>query len=92
MFVPDQISRVQFGHHTIKPDADQLIYIYDQWIASLDEVAEIPGIRPKFILNFAPKSGAAVAKRNGVGNTFGLDDKQSYICKTDPFKTSNLVI
>ncbi|KAK7222169.1 hypothetical protein V2G26_010172 [Clonostachys chloroleuca] len=79
MVTPNQMFRVQFGHHTMEPDADQLIYIYDQWKASIEEVAEIPRIWPTFILNFAPKSGAAVAKRNGVGNTFGLDDKQSYI-------------
>ncbi|CAG9997104.1 unnamed protein product [Clonostachys byssicola] len=79
METPNQMFRVQFGHHTIKPDADQLIYIYDQWIAAIEEVAEVPGIWPTFILNFAPKSGAAVAKRNGVGNTFGLNDDESHI-------------
>ena len=47
----------------------------------MDEIDEVPGVLPTFILNFAPKSGAAVGKNNGIGNTFGLDDEESYICK-----------
>ncbi|RSM01156.1 hypothetical protein CDV31_011465 [Fusarium ambrosium] len=79
METPNQMFRIQFGHHTIKPDAEQLIYIYDQWIAAIDEIVDVPGILPTFILNFAPKSAVTVSKRNGIGNTFGLNDDQSYI-------------
>ncbi|KAJ3468287.1 hypothetical protein MRS44_002352 [Fusarium solani] len=79
METPNQMFRIQFGHHTIKPNAEQLIYIYNQWIAAIDEIADVPGLLPTFILNFAPKSAVAVSKRNGVGNTFGLNDDRSYI-------------
>lgn len=48
---------------------------------AIEEIADVPGILPTFILNFAPKSAVTVSKRNGIGNTFGLNDDQSYICK-----------
>lgn len=54
--------------------------MYDQWIAAIDEIAEVPGLLPTFVMNFAPKSAVTVSKKNGVGNTFGLNDDQSYIC------------
>jgi hypothetical protein len=76
---PNQMFRIQFGHHTIKPDAEQLIYIYEEWLAAVQEIEEVPGLFPTLVLNLAPASAATVAKTNGVGNTFGIDDDQSYI-------------
>jgi hypothetical protein len=81
METPNQMFRIQFAHNTIKPDADQIIYMYEQWLAAIDEIKDVPGILPTFILNFAPKSAVTVSKKNGIGNTFGLDDHQSHICK-----------
>jgi hypothetical protein len=42
---------------------------------------DVPGLFPTFILNLAPRTAATVGKKNGIGNTFGLDDKEPYICK-----------
>ncbi|KAM0325420.1 hypothetical protein ACHAQA_007406 [Verticillium albo-atrum] len=76
---PNQMFRIQFGHHTIKPDADQILWMYQQWHEAVAEVADVEGILPTFILNLAPKTAAAVGKENGVGNALGLDCDESYI-------------
>ncbi|KAH7140949.1 FAD binding domain-containing protein [Dactylonectria macrodidyma] len=76
---PNQLFRVSFGHHTIKPDAARLTEIYNAWKEAITDVADVPGIRPTFIFNLVPRTAATVAKTNGIGNAFGLDDKQSYI-------------
>ncbi|KAF9872084.1 FAD binding domain-containing protein [Colletotrichum karsti] len=76
---PNQMFRVQFGHHTIKPDADRLYEIYESWVEAIQDVLDVEGLRPTYILNLVPKSALTVAKTNGVGNTFGLDDTESYI-------------
>ena len=63
-----RLCRVQFGHHVIKPDSDQIYYLYTQWKAAVDQIADVEGLYPTFVLNIAPKSAATVAKTNGVGN------------------------
>ncbi|KAH6974564.1 FAD binding domain-containing protein [Ilyonectria sp. MPI-CAGE-AT-0026] len=76
---PNQLFRISFGHHTIKPDAKRLVEIYNAWIDAIQDVADVPGIRPTLILNLVPRSAATVGKNNGIGNAFGLDNKQPYI-------------
>ncbi|KAF2219594.1 FAD binding domain-containing protein [Elsinoe ampelina] len=76
---PAQMFRIQFGHHTIRTDPDRLISIYNQWVEALQDIRDVPGLQPTFVLNPAPKSAARVAKKNGVGNVWGLDDKENYI-------------
>lgn len=80
-------TSVHYGHHTIKPDADRLYEIYQAWIEAIQDVADVEGIRPTLILNNSPASAMTVSKTNGIGNTFGLDDDQSYVCT---YLTSNL--
>jgi hypothetical protein len=41
----------------------------------------VEGLLPTFVLNLVAKSAATVAKNNGIGNTFGLDDSTPTICK-----------
>lgn len=64
----------------MKPNATRLYEIYQAWVEALQDVSDVEGLRPGFVLNLLPKTAAAVAKTNGVGNTFGLEDDQSYIC------------
>ena len=71
---------MQFAHKTIKPDADQLYSIYQAWKAAVDEISDVEGLYPTFVMNILPASALSVAKNNGIGNTWGLDDDQSYIC------------
>lgn len=63
-----------FGHHTIRPDAERLTEIYKQWRGAVKVIADVQGIRPSFVINLLPKTAATVAKNNGIGNIFGLDD------------------
>ncbi|KAB2570331.1 putative fad binding domain-containing protein [Lasiodiplodia theobromae] len=76
---PFQMFRNSAGHHAIKPDFDAIWDMYTQWKAAVDDIADVEGLYPTFVLNMAPKSAAAVAKTNGIGNTWGLDDDASYI-------------
>jgi hypothetical protein len=46
-------------------------------------VADVKGLFPTFVINLVPRTAATVAKTNGIGNTFGLDDDQSYICRLE---------
>jgi hypothetical protein len=47
----------------------------------VDEISDVEGLVPTFVMNVLPKSALSVAKNNGIGNTWGLDDDQSYIRK-----------
>lgn len=60
--------------------------MYTQWKAAVDDISDVEGLYPTFALNMAPKSAASVAKTNGIGNTWGLDDDESYICMHLPTK------
>jgi hypothetical protein len=46
----------------------------------VDEISDVEGLVPTFVMNILPASALSVAKNNGIGNTWGLDDDQSYIC------------
>jgi hypothetical protein len=63
----------------MKPDANQLYKIYRAWKAAVDEISDVEGLVPTFVMNVLPASALSVAKNNGIGNTWGLDDDQSYI-------------
>ncbi|KAH8890360.1 putative FAD-binding oxidoreductase [Thozetella sp. PMI_491] len=76
---PNQMFRVQFSHRTMKPDADQIYQFYNMWKDSVDELADVEGLYPTFVLNAAPASAAHVAQSNGVGNVWGLDDSENWL-------------
>jgi hypothetical protein len=65
----------------VKPDSDLLWNIYSAWKAAVDRISDVEGLCPAFVMNVLPKSALSVAKNNGIGNTWGLDDDQSWICK-----------
>ncbi|KAL1890785.1 hypothetical protein Sste5346_008110 [Sporothrix stenoceras] len=76
---PDQMFRVQFSHRTMKPDADQIIEYFQMWKNAVDEIADVEGLYPTFVLNAAPASAARVAQTNGVGNLWGLDASENWL-------------
>ncbi|KAH7127623.1 hypothetical protein EDB81DRAFT_846450 [Dactylonectria macrodidyma] len=76
---PLRMFRVQFAHKTIKPDGDQLYRIYQAWKTAVEDVSDVKGLYPTFVMNILPASAASVAKNNGVGNTWGHDDDQGVI-------------
>ena len=61
------------------PDIDQLKIIYATWKDAVDGIADVEGLYPTFVINTIPKSAATVGKTNGIGNVWGLDDKDSLI-------------
>lgn len=73
------VSSIQFAHQTMKPNATRLYEIYQSWVNALQDVSDVEGLRPGFVLNLLPKTAATVAKTNGVGNAFGLEDDQPYM-------------
>ncbi|KAH8894377.1 FAD-binding domain-containing protein [Thozetella sp. PMI_491] len=74
---PNQI--VMFSHKTMKLDADQIFQFFQIWKTCLEEIADVEGLFPSFVLNAAPASAAHVAKTNGIGNMWGLDDSENLI-------------
>ncbi|KAI0538640.1 FAD binding domain protein [Xylaria digitata] len=76
---PNQMFRIQFVHKTMKPDSNQLYTIYKAWKDAVDEISDVEGLYPTFVLNPLYASAATPAKTNGVGNVWGLSDDQSYI-------------
>ena len=65
----------------MRPDVDQLFSMYRIWKDAVDQIADVDGLYPIFVTNIAPASAATVAKTNGVGNTWGLDDSEPFICE-----------
>lgn len=61
------------------PDADQLYNIYKVWKDAVDDIADVEGLYPTFVLNTIPRSAATVGKTNGIGNVWGLDDTDSLL-------------
>ncbi|ETS74384.1 hypothetical protein PFICI_14250 [Pestalotiopsis fici W106-1] len=76
---PFQMFRIQFGHKTIKPDADQIYRIYEAWKAAVEDISDVEGLIPTLVLNTMASSAMSVAKNNGIGNVWGLDDKEPLI-------------
>jgi hypothetical protein len=63
----------------MRPDAKRLYEIYLAWKESVAEMSDVEGLHPTFVMNIMPKSSLSVAKNNGVGNVWGMDDTESYI-------------
>ncbi|KAJ5673433.1 hypothetical protein N7507_002560 [Penicillium longicatenatum] len=72
---PKQMFRVMFAHHSMAPDADVLYGMMQKWKESVDEIADVQGLYPTFVMNISPASAARVAQTNGIGNVWGLDDE-----------------
>lgn len=45
-------------------------------------LSDVKGFFSTFVMNILPKSALSIAKNNGVGNVWGLDDDETYICKS----------
>lgn len=72
---------VAFGVHSMIPDGPVLYQMWQMWKAAIAEVADVVGLYPTFVTNIDPKSANTIAKTNGIGNVWGRDDTQSYVCK-----------
>ncbi|KAI9369550.1 hypothetical protein BJX61DRAFT_549511 [Aspergillus egyptiacus] len=72
---PKQMFRIVFAHHTIKADTEALVAIYEAWRESLDAIADVQGLMPIFVPNIVSPSAVRVARSNGVGNVWGLEEE-----------------
>lgn len=59
----------------MKPDAKVLYSIYKAWKDSVDKIADIKGLYPTFVTNVISPSSIRVARTNGVGNVWGLEEE-----------------
>lgn len=66
----------------MKPDAKVLYSIYKAWKAAVDTISDVQGLYPTFVINYVTPSSARVAKTNGVGNVWGLEE-EPLISKSD---------
>lgn len=70
-----------FSHQTIVPDADRLYSIYQAWRAAVDQIADVQGLFPTFVMNTVPAGAARVGQTNGIGNVWGLEVEPT-ICES----------
>jgi hypothetical protein len=70
-------------------DADNAYQMYQVWKDAVDDIADVEGLFPTFVLNLAPRTAARVALTNGIGNVWGTDDEKPYICRSKHSLLSN---
>jgi len=59
----------------MKPDDKVLYLIYKAWKAAVDGISDVQGLYPTFVINVISPSSIRVAKTNGVGNVWGLEEE-----------------
>ncbi|KAL4861792.1 hypothetical protein BDV12DRAFT_59347 [Aspergillus spectabilis] len=72
---PMQMFRVVFSHRTIKADATILTSLYEAWKDAIAEIADVQGLAPTFVANVVSPNAVRVAKTNGIGNVWGLEEE-----------------
>jgi hypothetical protein len=68
--------------HAMLVDEAAVQECWKVWKAASDKMTHIKDFYSGFVLQSISKSAARVAKRNGVGNIWGLDDSRPYICSS----------
>lgn len=69
------VGSLQFSHKTMKPDSEVLYSIYKAWKAAVDQISDVQGLYPTFVTNVISPTSIRVAKTNGVGNVWGLEEE-----------------
>jgi hypothetical protein len=67
--------------HIVLADNATLQAMYTAYKAGTAPMANIAGFSANLVFQPIPKSAATVAKTNGIGNTWGLDNTKAYVCK-----------
>jgi hypothetical protein len=63
------LFRVQFGHQTLLATAkERLVDLYKAWRVAVEDLEDVSGFNPTFVLNSVPRRAQTVALDNGVGN------------------------
>lgn len=70
-----------FGHHTIRAtEVERVKELVRGFKKAVEDISDVEGLAPGFVLNTLPGSAFRIAKENGVGNVYGMNDDSSYIC------------
>jgi len=70
-----------FGMHAVLADNAILQGMFTTYKADILLMANIAGFSANLVFQPIPKSATTVAKTNGIGNTWGVDNTKAYICK-----------
>jgi len=62
-----------FSHKTMKPDSEAVLSIYKAWKTAVDQISDVEGLYPTFVLNEITPSSLRVGNTNGIGNVWGLE-------------------
>jgi hypothetical protein len=67
--------------HAVLADNTTLQEMFTLYKADTLQMANITGFSANLVFQPIPKSATTVAKTNGMGNTWGVDNTKAYICK-----------
>jgi len=70
-----------YGMQAVLADEASLQAMYTAFKAGSAPMANIAGLSVNLVFQPIPKSATTVAKTNGVGNTWGIDNTKAYVCK-----------
>jgi hypothetical protein len=57
----------------MKPDPEAILSIYKAWKSAVDQISDVEGLYPTFVLNEITAPSLRVAQTNGIGNVWGLE-------------------
>lgn len=69
-----------FAMHSMFVDEASVRRMWKTFKAASDKMAHIADLYSSFTFQPISKSAARVAKMNGIGNTWDIDDSQPYLC------------
>ncbi|GLA57408.1 hypothetical protein AtubIFM54640_003541 [Aspergillus tubingensis] len=49
--------------------------MYQTWKAAVNQIADVQGLYPTFVINISPASAVKVGNTNGIGNVWGLAEE-----------------
>jgi hypothetical protein len=83
LLIVDATYRSTFGAKSIVGiDADNMVEMYRMLKTAAVPMANITGLNLFMTFQPIPKSAAAVAAHNGIGNTWGVDDSTPHNCES----------
>lgn len=67
--------------HTMVADNATMQELYSMWATAVHEMDSVNGFQGTVTFQPLPKTAFAVAANNGIGNAWGHDDTENYVCK-----------
>lgn len=92
-FETDAHSEI-FGTHSMLVDEAAIRRMWDTFKEATEKMKHIQGFYTAFTFQPISQSAARIAKTNGVGNTWDIDDSKPYLCESSEtvnFTRSSLI-